>query len=66
MANYNFDGCLICGAVKDADRQGRSLSESELKRAFQAQEDKQQVATTQQLPGSKQRQQRKVNPTASA
>ncbi len=44
MANpYNFDDCLICNTVKDIEKQGRSPSETELKRAFQAQEDKQRA-----------------------
>jgi ketosteroid isomerase-like protein len=44
MANdFLFDDCLICDAVKDAERKGRGPSEGELRRAFAAQAAKQRV-----------------------
>jgi len=51
---YFFDGCLICNAVKDADQSGHSLTESELLKAFKAQEDKnkQQADSKKQKTGN--------------
>jgi hypothetical protein len=48
--NYNFSDCLICGAIKAAEQKGRSLSESELKRAFKAQSQKQLAKAAKQRP----------------
>ncbi len=35
-----FNGCLICDAVSKANKQGKSLSETELMKAFKAQDAK--------------------------
>ncbi len=35
-----FDDCAICSAMEQADKQGKSLSESELKEAFRRQNEK--------------------------
>jgi hypothetical protein len=45
---FKFDGCLICEATKNAERKGRALGESELLKAFKAQEEKQRADTKKQ------------------
>ena len=41
---FSFGDCAICSATKAASARGRSLSESELRQAFRAQEQKQQAS----------------------
>jgi len=43
--NFYFDDCPICQAMKEADEQGRSLSEPELRAAFRKAEEKNKGVT---------------------